>query len=58
MKMTPLKASNLKQEDNLRPKKNGQHSERSDKKRRSVRVFFFLLAADNLVADPLTRVRS
>jgi hypothetical protein len=40
MKMTPLKASNLKQEDNLRPKKNGQHSERSDKKRRSVRVFF------------------
>jgi hypothetical protein len=40
MKMTPLQASNLKQEDNLRPKKSGQHSEQYDRKRRSVRVFF------------------
>jgi hypothetical protein len=58
MKMTPLQASNLKQEDNLRPKKSGQHSERYDRKRRSVRVFFSFLAADDLVADPLPRVRS
>jgi hypothetical protein len=39
-------------------RKNGQHSERYDKKKAVCSVFFFLLAADNLVADPLTRVRS
>jgi hypothetical protein len=48
MKVTPLQASNLKQEDNLRPKKMG-NTVNDTRKRRSVRVFFFLLAADNLV---------
>jgi hypothetical protein len=40
MKMTPLQASNLKQEDNLRPKKKGQHSERYGKKKAVCSGFF------------------
>jgi hypothetical protein len=56
MKMTPLQASNLKQEDNLRPKKLGNTVNDTTKKG-GLFGFFFLLAADNLVADPLTRVR-
>ncbi|KAJ3637902.1 hypothetical protein MTP99_001321 [Tenebrio molitor] len=50
MKMTPLQASNLKQEDNLRPKK--VYTRRTIRqKRRSVRVF--PSSPDNHVADPL-----
>jgi hypothetical protein len=37
MKMTPLQASNLKQEDNLRPQKNVPYGERYGKKK--VRLF-------------------
>jgi hypothetical protein len=51
MKMTPLQASNLKQEDNLRPQKNVPYGERYDKK-------FRVFSPDNHVADPLERGRS
>jgi hypothetical protein len=57
MKMTPLQASNLKQEDNLRPKKMGNTVNDTTEKG-GLFGFFFFLAADNLVADPLPRVRS
>jgi hypothetical protein len=49
--------SNLKQDDNLRPKKWATQCTIRQKKA-VCSGFFFLLAADNLVADPLTRVRS
>jgi hypothetical protein len=52
MKMTPLLASNLKQEDNLRPQKNVPYGERYGKKKGSA------FSPDNHVADPLERGRS
>jgi hypothetical protein len=60
MKMTPLQASNLKQEDNLRPKKVGNTVNDTTEKGGLFGFFFFFsfLAADDLVADPLPRVRS
>jgi hypothetical protein len=51
MKMTPLQASNLKQEDNLRPQKM-YHTANDTTKRLSA------FSPDNHVADPLERVRS